>query len=175
MTRIFQDLFCKSNKLFLLLIGGKLGYLKRKYPGLHVSAGRLLNKGFKDPRLHRQDIPWESEPFISDCTFDQAEFQEKMAELSVTRLERDLLPYGDHRVKNVSMFKTSVYFPFGYVTTGRVWWTASFRQPSEKSFMPSDKCSRPCDDMTFELRNELFFLKSSRMVIPFFICIPCQC
>jgi len=138
---------------------GVLFYLKRQYPGLRVSAGRLLNKGFKDPRLHRQDIPWESEPFLSDCTFDQAEFQEKMAELSVSRLERDVLPYGDHSVKNVSLFKTSVYFPFGYVTTGRVCWTASFRQPPGKKFMMSDTCSCPCNELSFELRNEQFFFK----------------
>ncbi len=133
---------------------GVLLHLKRRYPGFCLAAGRLLNKGFKDPRLRHEKNRQLKE--LGDCSFDQGEFREKMMSLSVVRLERDLLPYGATVPGDVFAPATSVYFPFGYFTAGRVCWTASFRQSPRESFMPPDNCSRLCDEMMFELKDESF-------------------
>jgi len=159
---------------------GVLFYVRKNYPLFRLAAGRLFNKGFKDPRLsdtnEAYSIPsagsvtfsGEAKELLSDCTFDHAEFQEKIAALSVIRLERDLMPYsggiafgsnfGQTEPAESRDFglKTSVYFPFGYVTTGRICWTASFRQPPEKRFVPPGQCSRPCDTLTMKLENKRF-------------------
>lgn len=135
---------------------GVLFYLKREYPQFYLSAGRLFNKGVKDPRLPDSR---EAKELLSDSTFDQPCFQEKMAELSVTRLERDIMPYSNGIGKTPDFgLKTSVYFPFGYVTTGRICWTASFRQPSEQRFVPPGVCSMPCNTMTLKLEDRRFYL-----------------
>ncbi|MDM8523197.1 hypothetical protein QUF80_07490 [Desulfococcaceae bacterium HSG8] len=140
---------------------GVLFYLKRNYPLFRLSAGRLFNKGFKDPRLSSNEksssISQEADELLNYSTFDHPDFQEKMAELSVTRLERDLLPYGnDVGEITGSDFKTSVYFPFGYVTSGRVCWTASFKQKIGERFVIPVKCPRPCNGMTLELKHKNF-------------------
>lgn len=137
---------------------GVLLFLKKKYPRLRLGAGRLFNKGFKDPRLPDTKTPSKVSGLLNDSTFDHAEFQEMMTELSVARLERDLLPYGNIP-DALSGFGTSVYFPFGYVTTGRVCWPASFKQGAKQKFMPAKKCSCPCNAMTLELRNDSFSFK----------------
>jgi hypothetical protein len=140
---------------------GVLFYLKRNYPLFRLSAGRVFNKGFKDPRLSENEassfISEEADELLNYSTFDHPDFQKKMAELSVIRLERDLLPYGDDIGElSGSGLNTSVYFPFGYVTTGRVCWMASFRQKPGKRFVIPVKCSRPCNEMTLKLKHKNF-------------------
>jgi len=139
---------------------GVLFFLKKKHPLLRLAAGRLLNKGFKDPRLKEPDemasLSQEAREVLDDCTFDHAEFQELMLTLSVARLERDLPPYSDNALNITAGLKTSVYFPFGYVTTGRVCLTAALRQASKERFIPVDNCSRPCDDVAFNLEHRSF-------------------
>lgn len=137
---------------------GVLFFLKQKYPLFRLAVGRLLNKGFKDPRLLEANMlsSKEADELLNDSTFDHMLFQEKMMELEVTRLERDLLPYGDCLTSGASGLRTSIYFPFGYLTTGRVCWPASFNQTARESFMPVNRCSRSCNALTLELRNKSF-------------------
>lgn len=123
--------------------------LREAYPELEVGLGRLLNKGFKDPRLpdperfarHSQ----EAKELLNHCTFDSPVFQERAARLGVRRLERDLLPYGKPRVAGFERFGVSVYAPFGYFTTGRVCWAASVHRPPGKKFSLGGSCDRLCE------------------------------
>jgi len=123
--------------------------LREAYPGLEVGLGRLLNKGFKDPRLpdperfarHSQ----EAKELLNHCTFDSPVFQERLARLGASRLERDLLPYGKPRVAGFENFGVSVYAPFGYFTTGRVCWAASVHRPAGKKFSLGGPCDRLCE------------------------------
>ncbi|UCF90559.1 MAG: hypothetical protein JSW39_20005, partial [Desulfobacterales bacterium] len=125
---------------------GVLLFLQERYPGFDLSVGRLLNKGFKDPRLLDPDqasrFAAATGELLKHCTFDDVEFQAKMRDLQVRRLERDLLPFGTLDLENLEGLATSVYFPFGYVTTGRVCWIASFGQSAGKKFALSNGCSR---------------------------------
>lgn len=123
--------------------------LRESYPELNVGLGRLLNKGFKDPRLPDPERfarhSREAKELLNRCTFDSPSFQERAALLGVRRLERDLLPYGDPRVAGVESLAVSVYVPFGYFTTGRVCSTASLHRPAGKKFSLGGPCDRLCE------------------------------
>lgn len=134
---------------------GLLHFLKEKHPCLVMAAGRLLNKGFKDPRLADPDrvaeISEDAEELLKGCTFDAAEFQKEVRDLKVSRLERDLLPFGDPRIEDPNGLETSVYFPFGYLSTGRVCLIASFKAPAGGKFSPLEACHGPCKGLLLEL------------------------
>jgi hypothetical protein len=136
---------------------GFLLYLKEKYPLFRLSVGRLLNKGFKDPRLMDSDkaskFSAETVELFSTCTFDSSEFLAKMRELNVTRLERDLLPYGESEIRCRGGLAASVYFPFGYITTGRVCWMKSFHGSAGRKYSISNGCHRSCNNISLKLSH----------------------
>jgi hypothetical protein len=136
---------------------GLLLFLKEKYPMFELSVGRLLNKGFKDPRLMNPDeaskFSAETAELFNTCTFDSNEFLAKMLELNVTRLERDLLPFGEPEIKHRGGLQTSVYFPFGYITTGRVCWMKSFDTSTGRKFSISNGCRHACNKISLKLNH----------------------
>jgi hypothetical protein len=139
---------------------GTLLFLKTRYPSFRLAAGRLLDKGFKDPRLQDADrlslFSPETEALLNASAFDHAGFQEEMVELGVSRLERDIFPYVRRKLCGSPKLGISVYFPFGYITMGRVCWTATFAQPPGGMFVASGKCARTCDTMPLLLRSDDF-------------------
>jgi hypothetical protein len=136
---------------------GVLVFLQQHYPLFRLSLGRLLNRGFKDPRLRNPEeasrFSAETAELFNTCTFDVKEFAEKMQELKVKRLERDLLPYGDAEIPNHDGLESSVYFPFGYVSTGRLCWMASFNASAARKYSISDGCRQPCNTMSLKLNR----------------------
>ena len=136
---------------------GVLLFLKEKYPSFQLSVGRLLNKGFKDPRLTNPDealtLSAETAELFNTCTFDSVEFPAKMRQLNVTRVERDLLPFGEPEIKRHGELQSSVYFPFGYITTGRVCWMSSFHTVAGKKFSISNGCRRTCQKISLKLNH----------------------
>ena len=75
---------------------GVLLFLKEKYPSFQLSVGRLLNKGFKDPRLTNPDealtFSAETAELFNTCTFDAVEFPAKMRQLNVTAWNATCFP-----------------------------------------------------------------------------------
>ncbi len=136
---------------------GVLFFLKEKYPFFQLSVGRLLNKGFKDPRLMNPDeaseFSAETAELFNTCTFDAIEFLAKMQELNVTRLERDLLPFGEPEIIRPGGLQASVYFPFGYITTGRVCWMKSFNTAAARRFSISNGCRQACNEISLKLNH----------------------
>jgi hypothetical protein len=135
---------------------GTILFLQKNHPGFHLSMGRLFNKGFKDPRLSSNDMDLtpEIKTLLSESTFDQVAFGEVMARLKVKGLERDLLPHGEGVAKSSTAYQTAYYFPFGYVTTGRVCRTATFGKKAGCDFAMVQKCSKPCNGLSFRLKND---------------------
>jgi hypothetical protein len=135
---------------------GTILFLRNNYPGFRISMGRLFNKGFKDPRLTLKDV--EVAPavrnLLSESTFDQEAFGRIVDRLKVKGLERDLLPHGEGFAKSSADFRTAYYFPFGYVTTGRVCRTATFGKKAGCDFAMVQKCAKPCSGLSFQLKNE---------------------
>lgn len=136
---------------------GAMQFVRERYPSLPVSLGRLLNKGFKDPRLADAEafarISEEAADLLNRCTFDSAGFREAMTRRGVHRLERDLLPHGAPRWEIPEGLGESAYFPFGYVTMGRVCWLASLEGKHSKKFSLTDTCRRTCRDMSLRLTD----------------------
>jgi len=136
---------------------GVLLFLKEKYPSFQLSVGRLLNKGFKDPRLTSLDealtLSAETAELFNTCTFDSVEFPAQMRQLNIKRLERDLLPFGESEIKRHGELQTSVYFPFGYITTGRVCWMSSFHAVPGRKFSISNGCRRTCQKISLKLNH----------------------
>jgi hypothetical protein len=93
----------------------------------------------------------ETTELFNTCTFDSVEFMAKIRELNVTRLERDLLPFGEPEIKPPGGLQASVYFPFGYITTGRVCWMKSFANSDGRKFSISNGCRRTCNQISLKL------------------------
>jgi hypothetical protein len=134
---------------------GLLCLLKDEYPSLTAAAGRLLNKGFKDPRLvdpgRAAEVSYDAQELLNGCSFDTRLFQEKLRKMGVRRVERDLLPHGKPDMKGPDGLGTSVYFPFGYVSTGRVCRVASFKASVARKFSLLDACHGPCNGLLLEM------------------------
>ncbi|SDU41058.1 hypothetical protein [Desulfobacula phenolica] len=134
---------------------GVLFFLKKQYPNFQLSMGRLFNRGFKDPRLKDKDFAASEEMggLLNDCSFRHENLQVLAENLGVHRLEQDLLPYADPGFVTPSRLKTAVYFPFGYVTTGRVCFTAGLNQTPGNRFRLAGKCSSPCATQSLLLKH----------------------
>ncbi len=156
------DVLSRSKKNIEIVVNdmGMILFLQKEFPSLQLAAGRLLNKAFKDPRLTDVDgllsFSKEAEVLLNECTFDNEVFQTMMTGHGIWRMEQDLLPYGHGPLDKISGVKTSVYFPFGAITSGRVCWTSTFDMPEESWFMPLDRCSRPCEGFGLVLENSNF-------------------
>jgi hypothetical protein len=135
---------------------GTILFLRKNHPGFHISMGRLFNKGFKDPRLSLKDMDGTPEvnPFLSESTFDQPAFGAVMAQLKLHGLERDLLPHGKGIPESSTAYQTAYYFPFGYITTGRVCRTATFAKKGGSDFAMAGNCAKPCNALSFRLKND---------------------
>ncbi len=134
---------------------GVLFYLKKEFPGFELSMGRVFNKGFKDPRLEENRIRFskKNDSALNDSSFKHNNFQNMARDLDIRRLEQDLLPYATPCFESLKKLKISWYFPFGYVTTGRVCLIDSMNRTGERKFSLTNGCSLPCTRNSFELKH----------------------
>jgi hypothetical protein len=137
---------------------GVLLYLKQTFPGFSLSMGRLFNKGFKDPRLYKKNItPAAAATCFNDCSFQHANMRGLAKSLGIQRFEQDLFPHADPDpdalAMNGSDLDVSVYFPFGYVTTGRACMTAGMNGRADAKFNFSAGCHTPCTTHRFKLSH----------------------
>jgi hypothetical protein len=145
---------------------GLMSFLRENYPHLKIALGRLLNKGFKDPRLQNNDISSENDIYdlLNQYTYQSDFFQEFAISSNINRLEQDLLPYEDlktlqQRIPEGHVQNRSYYLPYGYVTTGRICWTSLFCSENNhsKAFLPCPPhCQHPCAHFTIDLCNPKF-------------------
>ena len=137
---------------------GTLVYVQNKYPSFKLALGRLLNKGFKDPRLQNVDdvflLSEELAELLNTGTFDSVELQNSAKVFGFSRMERDLFPYEKHDQKAVSEIKLSYYFPFGYITTGRVCLLSSLEAPKNRKFTIQDRCTQPCNKLHLRMKSK---------------------
>lgn len=134
---------------------GMLVFLKKKYPSFRLALGRLLNKGLKDPRVESA-LPADAAlgPMITSSTFDVPAFHRKAVSLGVMRLEKDLPPFGPLRLPEAKAIPVGIYFPFGYITSGRVCRTAALTGRENEHFSINSTCSRACKAISFGMTLE---------------------
>jgi hypothetical protein len=137
---------------------GGLRAFRDQFPDVRLSAGRVFNKAFKDPRgmrpMERSASSVGMDEVWRYSAFGQPEFRRLARDFGVTRLERDLLPYETNVESDSPGFATSIYFPWGYVTTGRVCWISSFGGKARDRYVPLRTCSKPCQDFSLSLTHE---------------------
>ena len=133
---------------------GVLFYLQREYPDFQLSMGRLFNKGFKDPRpdVNKALKPSGAGSFLSHCSFNQQNMLDLARSLNIKRFEQDLLPHADPGDMGTGL-KRSVYFPFGYVTTGRACFMAGVVHGPGVRFKYNNGCPLPCTRQELELNH----------------------
>lgn len=133
---------------------GVLLYLKQAFPGFHLSMGRLFNKGFKDPRPGKKNIT-PAAACLNHCSFQQSNIKSLAKNFGIQRFEQDIFPHSDFDAQSLAMngsgFNVSVYFPFGYVTTGRACMTAGMDGRPDAKFNFSAGCRAPCTTHRFKL------------------------
>ena len=145
---------------------GMMTFVQQNYPHFRLALGRLLNKGFKDPRLQKTELLADADifEFFNQSTYRLDVFHRMALSFKINRLERDLLPYEDiqeqdtqipsHHVQNYSY-----YLPWGYITTGRICLSSNYSSSaaSERSFLPCpDSCDYQCAKFSLQLRNKHF-------------------
>ncbi len=133
---------------------GVMRFLRARHPGFRIAAGRLLDKGFKDPRIAGARPGADVHALMSSGAFDHDEIREKVNGNGVCRLERDLLPHRGETAPSDDRFGLSVYYPFGCFTSGRICWPASARQ----GFVPGGPCDRICGTLSMQLKHPDFAL-----------------
>lgn len=163
LNRLFQTINSIVPKDFELVVNdwGLILFLRKFYPDISVSAGRLFNKGFKDPRLsidHRQlKSDPKNENLLSTCSIDFQTIIQQFTAFGIYRIERDILPY-ENMNWNIpdDRMQYSIYFPYGYITTGRACWTAAVHLKTKHRFVPGIDCPRFCKSLFWELKNISF-------------------
>jgi hypothetical protein len=159
---------------------GFLCFMRERYPSVPLSAGRLLGSGLKDPRAAgwgagRQRIRdgGAEAQALPECGLVHGPWLDMLKGFGVRRVERDLLSCEEGpasagsggaaapaavtaaaRAAAAAGLELSVYFPYGYFTTGRVCWTSSFGRPDREKFLPRQDCARPCDTVSFARRDQ---------------------
>lgn len=130
---------------------GAARFVRQHGSSIPIGVGRLLNKGFKDPRLPDPDafraVSDNARTLLRTGTFDHPGFDDLLTSFGIQRMERDLLPFADKL--DIPRFPTSVYLPYGYVTTGRYCRTASFQSDKPK-FAALSSCGQPCRKISFD-------------------------
>jgi hypothetical protein len=139
---------------------GVLWHLKKTHPGLPLAAGRLFNKGFKDPRFSDQgeadSISLSMRQALDESTFCHSAFLDHLRHIGVSRIEEDLMPYGKGFMPSRGEMNVSIYFPFGIVTCGRICQMAAQERRGRKKYLISRQCERPCAHQTLEIAHERF-------------------
>ena len=136
---------------------GTLFYLKENYPDFSLSMGRLFNKGFKDPRFKPANncagLSDDMRQLLNESTFDQPEVMDMARQLAVARMERDLFPFENKIEEQHGEIGRSIYFPFGYITSGRVCRLSAMSKKGRKKFLINSDCNQYCNGLPLLLKN----------------------
>ena len=136
---------------------GILHLLNGEFPTLSPILGRLLNKAWRDPRInsylpiHNQEDflkPFQSSNLTSPLIKDLLE------SLKVERVELDNLPQGlDGRIFEMG-YLTSLYLPYGCITSGRVCLLGSWGLEVKEKFKASQSnCGQKCRFCWLEMKD----------------------
>jgi hypothetical protein len=137
---------------------GVLFFLKENFPSFNLAIGRILNKGFKDPRLKKYDcdLPDETLKLLETCTFDDPNYQNFVSKLGISRLETDVFPYNKQFFSFYGNLNVSLYLPYTYITSGRNCLTSINNASPKYFFVPLYNCSQPCKNFYISLSHSSF-------------------
>jgi len=126
---------------------GVLKLIHDNYPHLKPVYGRLMSKMTRMPRFAKQlskRITPEQLKVFQNCSLLLPYYKKFLTEMGVERLEFDIVPQGIKMDFNNEPFRASFYYPWAYITTGRVCEIGSMGIVPEKKFRLDQPCGREC-------------------------------
>lgn len=144
---------------------GVLKLIHDNYPKLKPVYGRLMNKMSRMPRFAK-DMPQRILPgqlkFFQECSLVLPHYQKFLSNMGVSRVEFDLVPQGIKTDFSGSSFSAGFYYPWSYITTGRVCEIGSLDTVPENKFRLDKPCGRQCRDYYMHLYNDSCDCEESR-------------
>jgi hypothetical protein len=153
---------------------GVLNLLRRDYPNLIPVQGRLMNKSLRDPRITgvygASDAPATTLVALRRSNLDCASYTRFLRRLGVEHVELDNLPQGVDLSFVEGDIKTSLYMPFGFISTSRVCMAAGIHYLKRDKFQPGAPCHHECQasllkytytNSPFDNRDQEFYLKGN--------------
>ncbi len=118
---------------------GLMRLVRRRFPGLRLSAGRLLCRMLKEPRA-----PSAKYMELGGHGFMNPGFEGLLRSFGVSRLEIDVPPFATVEDLRAPNHRLSVHVPFGFTTVGRICRIGSLHQPPTRKFATGHNCAREC-------------------------------
>ncbi|MDH3378170.1 MAG: hypothetical protein OEQ39_14595 [Gammaproteobacteria bacterium] len=136
---------------------GVADMLVQLYPALSLTAGRLLCKHLKEPRIAEPTV----DPVV-DWPVKSAHFRELLASFGINRVEVDLAPHTSMPTAKADGVKLTLHLHNGYTAKSHVCKIGSIKQPTARKFTPEHNCQREClryvtsvSRMIYPSRNDL--------------------
>lgn len=132
---------------------GVFRMLSEKYPDIHYICGRLLDKTQRDPRINKGSytdfFTGEGLLYLQSPSLTARSYQEVLTNNKISRVEIDTYPQGialnKESLQNINL---SLWYPFGYVTTGRSCIINMMDKNESQKFSLEPGCQRKCRDYT---------------------------
>jgi hypothetical protein len=153
---------------------GVLNLLRREFPSLALTQGRLLNKSLRDPRVTTiyasAPAPTTALSVLKRSNLDCQSYTQFLARLGVNAVEIDNLPQGNDLSFAESGLKISVYLPFGFISASRICLAAGLHYRKRDKFQPGAPCRHECQTHLLEYaytnspfgnRDQKFYLKGN--------------
>jgi hypothetical protein len=153
---------------------GALNLLRREFPTLTPVQGRLLNKSLRDPRVTTMyasaPSPTAAISSLQRSNLDCESYTNLLSRLGVKAIEMDNLPQGNDLSFAERGVKTSVYLPFGFISTSRICMAAGLHYRKRDKFQPGAPCRHECQSHLLEYaytnspfgnRDQKFYLKGN--------------
>ncbi|OQA90484.1 MAG: hypothetical protein BWY26_01417 [Elusimicrobia bacterium ADurb.Bin231] len=138
---------CDENIEVVVNDYGILNLISRDYPRLLPILGRCMNKMERDPRFAKKlpagMIPGQLRVWQETC-LTLPYYKRILGEMGVKRFEFDIVPQGIKTDFSGSGFSASLYYPWTFVTTGRVCETGSLSLEDSKKFRLDVSCAKEC-------------------------------
>jgi hypothetical protein len=126
---------------------GVLSRICERYGNLKPVAGRLLNKNERDPRFAKQ-FPFHIREgqikSLQQCGFTLPHFSKFLVSMGVERVELDVMPQGMKTSFLEGPFAASMYYPWTFLTTGRVCEIGSLNRADTAKFLLDSGCGCEC-------------------------------
>ena len=137
---------------------GVLTLLDTQHSVCEIIAGRVLDKTSHDPRIPEDELLQYYSPagirYACEPGIESGRSTDILSKMGICRFEFDL-PIVGLELKSTKAHH-SLYWPFHYLSTGRVCIFRSINKTGKEKFLVGDiPCNRPCKKLELELRKPL--------------------
>jgi len=150
LIKLFE--YLEKNKLKTEVIINDFGVLKLlndEYSTLRPVYGRLMNKMSRMPRfaknMPQRILPGQLESY-RQCSLTLPHYKKFLSDMRVERIEFDVVPQGLEVDLKTALLSASFYYPWTYITTGRVCEIGSMRIPPSDKFRLDKSCGKQCQN-----------------------------